>query len=82
MIWASAIGFKISFTAADAPEILTELVRLPLKILDQVPLTTQAQTVFLGLAGLGVVIVLQNRTLPKRTRNPYRKFLVDFMKQS
>ncbi|KAI9672432.1 MAG: major facilitator super transporter protein [Trizodia sp. TS-e1964] len=46
----SAVGFKVAFTNADAPELLEGLTQSLLKTSEGVPLVTQARTVFLGLA--------------------------------
>jgi len=46
----AALVFKVAFTRADAPELLTGwTVHLP-ETLENTPLVTQARTVFLGLA--------------------------------
>jgi ethanolamine phosphate transferase 2 subunit G len=68
---ASAVGFKISFTAADAPELLTNLVRLPLKILDRISLITQAKAVFVGLGWFALAIFVQNRIFLRSGANSY-----------
>ncbi|KAL9625007.1 MAG: hypothetical protein Q9160_000736 [Pyrenula sp. 1 TL-2023] len=66
-----ALLFKISFTAADAPELLTGMTLMNplLETLKSIPLATQARAVFAGLAIL-LVLTLCAHTFNRPTKNP------------
>jgi ethanolamine phosphate transferase 2 subunit G len=61
-ICAAAISFKISFTNADAPELL-EGIRHPFQHFMEAPLVSQAQAVFFGL-GVAAFYALCDRIRP------------------
>jgi len=48
----AALGFKMSFTKADAPELLLGLQVFVLRPMDESSLVAQARAVFLGIASL------------------------------
>ena len=67
-ISSAALGFKIAFTKADAPELLNGVWEIPIKALFDIPLVVQARVVFLGIAcTLLLAIICQPRGMRKST---------------
>ena len=65
MLCFSSLAFKLSFTANDAPELLTWLSRKSFTRLQQVPLVATARTVFFQLAA-ELLMVLTGRFFFRR----------------
>ena len=45
----SAVGFKVAFTKADAPELLSDVPQYVLTPMVETPLVTHVRTIFLGI---------------------------------
>lgn len=57
----AALGFKVAFTGADAPELLLNCGRYSLRPMGEASLLTQARIVFLGI-GLGLLFTILAET--------------------
>ena len=63
----AALGFKVAFTKADAPELLVGLESLILRPMEEFSLVAQARAVFIGIAALACLIISQHG---HRSRKP------------
>jgi len=66
----SAFGFKVTFTIADAPELLSGIPRYFWAPMDEAPLVTQARTVFAGIA-LSALYILYERIYTRPVGVPF-----------
>ena len=56
----AALGFKVAFTKADAPELLVGLESLILRPMEESSLVAQARAVFIGIVALACLIIGQH----------------------